>query len=143
MHVSLTVNSPRSSSLLIHAALKVFTWANANIFAEPREMPATAADHTLASTSAKRRHGHQQTQSVTQPQLFVEQSTRVARRLSLFPMPLACLIMLMLSKYSTYRPRRRQRRATKLQTAMVAIAKCYLWRLAGACSISLVGSSSA
>ncbi|KAJ2458392.1 hypothetical protein GGI03_005833, partial [Coemansia sp. RSA 2337] len=96
MHVSLTVNSPRLSSLLIHAALKVFTWAKANIFAESREMPATAADQTLASTPAKLRRGHQQTQSVTQPQLFIEQSTRVARHLGLSPMPLACLITLML-----------------------------------------------
>ncbi|KAJ2066952.1 hypothetical protein GGI08_001617 [Coemansia sp. S2] len=96
MHGSLTVNSPRSSSLLIHAALKVFTWAKANIFAESHEMPATAAYQTLASIPAKRRCGHQRTQSVTQPQLFVEQSTRVARRLGLSPMPLACLIMLML-----------------------------------------------
>ncbi|KAJ2049344.1 hypothetical protein H4S04_003284 [Coemansia sp. S16] len=96
MHELLTVNSPRSSSLLIHAALKVFTWAKANIFAESREMPATAAEQTPASTPAKRRRGHQRTQSVTQPQLFVEQSTRVARRLGLSPMPLACLIMLML-----------------------------------------------
>ncbi|KAJ2340077.1 hypothetical protein GGH92_006428 [Coemansia sp. RSA 2673] len=96
VHGLLRVNSPRSSSLLIHAALKVFTWEKANIFAEPREMPATAADQTLASIPAKRRCGHQRTQSVTQPQLFVEQSTRVARRLGLSPMPLACLIMLML-----------------------------------------------
>ncbi|KAJ2036539.1 hypothetical protein H4S03_003574 [Coemansia sp. S3946] len=77
-------------------ALKVFTWAKANIFAESREMPATAADQTLASTLAKRRRSHQRTQSVTQPQLFVEQSTRVARRLGLSPMPLACLITPML-----------------------------------------------
>ncbi|KAJ2051673.1 hypothetical protein GGH13_008591, partial [Coemansia sp. S155-1] len=96
MHVSLTVNSLQSSSLLIHAALKVFTWAKANIFAESREMPATTADQTLASTTAKWRHAHQRTQSVTQPQLFVEQSTRVARRLGLSPIPWACLIMLML-----------------------------------------------
>ncbi|KAJ2014154.1 hypothetical protein GGI14_005009, partial [Coemansia sp. S680] len=75
IHGSLTVNSPRSSSLLIHAALKVFTWATANIFAESREMPATAAEQTLASIPAKRRRGHQRMQSVTQPQLFVEQST--------------------------------------------------------------------
>ncbi|KAJ2871762.1 hypothetical protein H4R27_006712 [Coemansia aciculifera] len=59
-------------------------------------MPATATDPTPTSTPAKRRRGHQRTQSVTQPQLFVEQSTRVARRLGLSPMPLACLIMLML-----------------------------------------------
>ncbi|KAJ2094282.1 hypothetical protein GGI09_005491 [Coemansia sp. S100] len=96
MHGSLMDNPPRSSSLLIHAALKVFTWEKANICAESREIPATAADQTLASTPAKRRRGHQRTQSVTQPQLFVEQSTRVARRLGLSPMPLACLIMLML-----------------------------------------------
>ncbi|KAJ2350903.1 hypothetical protein GGH92_002122 [Coemansia sp. RSA 2673] len=96
MHGSLTDNLPQSSSLLIHAALKVFTWAKANIFAESRKMPATTADQTLASTPAKWRHGHQQTQSVTQPQLFVEQSTRVVRRLGLSPMPWACLIMLML-----------------------------------------------
>ncbi|KAJ2019514.1 hypothetical protein GGI14_001530, partial [Coemansia sp. S680] len=89
VHGSLTMNSPRSSSLLIHAALKVFAWAKANIFAESREIPATAADQTLASTPAKRRRGHQRSQSVTQPQLFVEQSTRVARRLGLSPMPLA------------------------------------------------------
>ncbi|KAJ2463122.1 hypothetical protein GGI03_004045 [Coemansia sp. RSA 2337] len=71
MHGLLTVNSPRSSSLLIHAALKVFTWAKVNIFAESREVPATVADQTQASTPAKRRRGHQRTQSVTQPQLFV------------------------------------------------------------------------
>ncbi|KAJ2046753.1 hypothetical protein GGI08_006447 [Coemansia sp. S2] len=46
-------------------------------------MPATAAEQTLASIPAKRRRGHQRMQSVTQPQLFVEQSTRVARRLGL------------------------------------------------------------
>ncbi|KAJ2060754.1 hypothetical protein GGI17_003554 [Coemansia sp. S146] len=96
MRGSLTVTSPRSSSILVHAALKVFAWAKANIFAESREMPATATDPTPTSTPAKRRRGHQRTQSVTQPQLFVEQSTRVARRLGLSPMPLACLIMLML-----------------------------------------------
>ncbi|KAJ2086218.1 hypothetical protein GGI16_006645, partial [Coemansia sp. S142-1] len=103
MHELLTVNSSRSSSLFIHAALKVFTWAKANIFAESREMPATTTDQTLASTPTKWRHGHQRTQSVTQLQLFIKQSTRVARRLSLSlavsacrSMPLACLIMLML-----------------------------------------------
>ncbi|KAJ2259561.1 hypothetical protein GGI01_003564 [Coemansia sp. RSA 376] len=61
MHGLLTVNSPRSSSLLIHAALKVFTWAKVNIFAESREVPATVADQTQASTPAKRRRGHQRT----------------------------------------------------------------------------------
>ncbi|KAJ2027742.1 hypothetical protein IWW57_002467 [Coemansia sp. S610] len=89
---SSVLTSPRSSSIIIHAALKVLTWAYASIFAESREVPATAADQT----PAKRRRGHQRTQSVTQPQLFVEQSTRVARRLGLSPMPLACLITLML-----------------------------------------------
>ncbi|KAJ2239031.1 hypothetical protein GGI13_008152, partial [Coemansia sp. RSA 455] len=75
MHGLLTDNLPRSSSLLIHAAFKVFTWTKTNIFAEPREMPATAADQTLASIPSKWRRGHQRTQSVTQPQLFIEQST--------------------------------------------------------------------
>ncbi|KAJ2406327.1 hypothetical protein GGI10_005229, partial [Coemansia sp. RSA 2530] len=89
---SSVLTSPRSSSLIVHAALKVLTWAYASIFADSREVPATAADQT----PAKRRRGHQRTQSVTQPQLFVEQSTRVARRLGLSPMPLACLITLML-----------------------------------------------
>ncbi|KAJ2071586.1 hypothetical protein GGH13_003259, partial [Coemansia sp. S155-1] len=53
MHGLLTDNLPRSSSLLIHAAFKVFTWTKTNIFAEPREMPATAADQTLASIPSK------------------------------------------------------------------------------------------
>ncbi|KAJ2466749.1 hypothetical protein GGI03_001935, partial [Coemansia sp. RSA 2337] len=63
MHGLLTDNLPRSSSLLIHAAFKVFTWTKTNIFAEPREMPATAADQTLASIPSKWRRGHQRTQS--------------------------------------------------------------------------------
>ncbi|KAJ2737083.1 hypothetical protein IW152_000346 [Coemansia sp. BCRC 34962] len=89
---SSVLTSPRSSSIIIHATLKAFTWAYASIFAEPPEVPTPAT----GQTPAKRRRGHQRTQSVTQPQLFVEQSTRVARRLGLSPMPLACLITLML-----------------------------------------------
>ncbi|ORX68208.1 hypothetical protein DL89DRAFT_27984 [Linderina pennispora] len=42
-----------------------------------------------ASTELGRAHGHRRTRSVTRPQLFVEQSSKVARRLGLSPMPLA------------------------------------------------------
>ncbi|KAJ2746992.1 hypothetical protein GGI20_000888 [Coemansia sp. BCRC 34301] len=93
-HEVTMATSPRSSSILVHAVLKAFAWMQANILAESRQPPALAANRTPAPS--RRRRGHQRTQSVTQPQLFVEQSTRVARRLGLSPMPLACLVMLML-----------------------------------------------
>ncbi|KAJ2005084.1 hypothetical protein GGI04_002383 [Coemansia thaxteri] len=81
--------APRTSSIIAHAAFKALAWAQVNLFAEARGVP------DAPQTNARRR-GHQRAHSVTQPQLFVEQSTRVARRLGLSPMPLACLIMLML-----------------------------------------------
>ncbi|PIA19171.1 DUF747-domain-containing protein [Coemansia reversa NRRL 1564] len=44
--------------------------------------------------------GRRRTRSATKPQLFVDQSSRVARRLGLAPQPLACMVILMLGQVS-------------------------------------------
>ncbi|KAJ1952922.1 hypothetical protein GGI12_006125, partial [Dipsacomyces acuminosporus] len=71
----------------------VFSWARSSLLAEP-------SDHAEGSKSAQQtqdREGtHKRARSATQPQLFVEQSSKVARRLGLSPMPIACMIILML-----------------------------------------------
>ncbi|KAJ1820151.1 hypothetical protein LPJ75_001013, partial [Coemansia sp. RSA 2598] len=101
----------RSSSILVHAALRAIAWVQANLLPEPRAVHgdsqqlgpdgASGAGRPPSSSSGAaasygRRRGHRRVQSVTQPQIFVEQSSRVARRIGLSPMPLACLITLML-----------------------------------------------
>ncbi|KAJ1834689.1 hypothetical protein LPJ63_001739 [Coemansia sp. RSA 2711] len=73
----------RSASILSHAVFKVVAW-----------MQASGGNPELAHS--ERRSRHRRTQSTTRPQLFVDQSSRVARRLGLAPLPLACMIMLML-----------------------------------------------
>lgn len=67
-----------SSSILTHAVVRMFGWLGSHVFAEGS-----------ATTNNNRSSG-------TNPQLFVEQSSRVARRIGLSPIPMACLIMLML-----------------------------------------------
>ncbi|KAJ2554668.1 hypothetical protein EV175_002517 [Coemansia sp. RSA 1933] len=91
----------RSSSILTHAALRILEWVRGDDEADDQQHIAnhqnTANDDgNSKSGSRSRRRGHQRTHSVTKPQLFVEQSTRVSRRLGLSPMPLACLIILVL-----------------------------------------------
>ncbi|KAJ1858603.1 hypothetical protein GGH12_000527 [Coemansia sp. RSA 1822] len=80
--VSIERPRTRSASILSHAAFKIATWIW------------TSRD--TAETLPPRRRVHQRTQSTTRPQLFVDQSSRVARRLGLAPLPLACMVMLML-----------------------------------------------
>ncbi|KAJ2217334.1 hypothetical protein EV179_000484 [Coemansia sp. RSA 487] len=84
----------RSSSVLTHAALRVLEWMRGDDEAEDQKPNEDSENHI--NKSCNRRRGHQRTHSVTKPQLFVEQSTRVSRRLGLSPMPLACLIILVL-----------------------------------------------
>ncbi|KAJ1722775.1 hypothetical protein LPJ53_002831 [Coemansia erecta] len=104
----------RSSSILVHAALKAIAWVHSALLsdsdddaprstsAERRVSDATASRPSmqLHPSSYGRSRGHRRVQSVTQPQIFVEQSSRVARRIGLSPMPLACLITLMLMQVS-------------------------------------------
>ncbi|KAI9501780.1 eukaryotic membrane protein family-domain-containing protein [Coemansia spiralis] len=80
----------RSSSILVHAVVKAFEWIKINTGQGSNE------DDSGLLHNNRRLYGHQRKHSVTKPQLFVEQSTRVSRRLGLSPMPLACLITLML-----------------------------------------------
>ncbi|KAJ2454899.1 hypothetical protein EV183_001160 [Coemansia sp. RSA 2336] len=75
----------RSSSILTHAMVKLFIWLRYG-----RDAAAPAAE------SSNSRHRHRRTQSSTRPQLFVDQSSRVARRLGLAPLPMACMVILML-----------------------------------------------
>ncbi|KAI7834952.1 eukaryotic membrane protein family-domain-containing protein [Kickxella alabastrina] len=107
----------RSSSILVHAALKLYAWVQGNLLSETIDNKDKDNDGNSAGSqsgercasdvegrsslsahanSFSRQCEHQRVQSVTRPQLFVEQSSRVARRLGLSPMPIACMIMLML-----------------------------------------------
>ncbi|KAJ2708105.1 hypothetical protein FB645_000214 [Coemansia sp. IMI 203386] len=111
----------RSSSILVHAALKAIAWVQTNLLSDSatvrsndqQEESQDSPDQRRSSNAASRpsssgvstagygrRRGHRRVQSVTQPQIFVEQSSRVARRIGLSPMPLACLITLMLMQVS-------------------------------------------
>ncbi|KAJ2501907.1 hypothetical protein GGH96_001550 [Coemansia sp. RSA 1972] len=81
--VSIERPRTRSSSILSHAAFKIATWV-------------WASRGTAETLPPVRRVQHQRTHSTTRPQLFVDQSSRVARRLGLAPLPLACMVMLML-----------------------------------------------
>ncbi|KAJ2778760.1 hypothetical protein H4R18_004415 [Coemansia javaensis] len=87
----------RSASVLGHAALRTLQWVRSSVFAD-----APGADAGRGSGDAPRpgRPGHRRTGSTTRPQLFVDQSSRVARRLGLAPLPLACLIILMVVQVS-------------------------------------------
>ncbi|KAJ1736229.1 hypothetical protein LPJ61_000013 [Coemansia biformis] len=96
-----------SSSVLGHAALKAYAWVRASMYAAPPGAATDAAssgrdsaETVESSDSRQRRRGHQRTGSTTRPQLFVDQSSRVARRLGLAPLPLACLVILMLMQVS-------------------------------------------
>ncbi|KAJ2852702.1 hypothetical protein IWW36_000059 [Coemansia brasiliensis] len=77
----------RSSSILTHAMIKLFIWLR---YGRNATTPASN------SSSSSSRYRHRRTQSSTRPQLFVDQSSRVARRLGLAPLPMACMIILML-----------------------------------------------
>ncbi|KAJ2402934.1 hypothetical protein GGI23_000358 [Coemansia sp. RSA 2559] len=85
----------RSSSILMHTALRVLEWVRGDDEAEEQQRDGDSHSRENNSCS-RRRRGHQSAHSVTKPQMFVEQSTRVSRRLGLSPMPLACLIILVL-----------------------------------------------
>ncbi|KAJ2653881.1 hypothetical protein IWW40_000165 [Coemansia sp. RSA 1250] len=76
-----------SSSILTHAMVKLFIWLRYG-----HNAPAAAS----AAESSSRRYHHRRTQSSTRPHLFVDQSSRVARRLGLAPLPMACMVILML-----------------------------------------------
>ncbi|KAI8323096.1 DUF747-domain-containing protein, partial [Martensiomyces pterosporus] len=71
-----------------HAFITKLNWIRPEIYSHYIDI--------LSRDLACSRSGTAARASVTQPQLFVDQSSRVARRLGLSPMPLACLIMLML-----------------------------------------------
>ncbi|KAJ2788054.1 hypothetical protein GGI15_000229 [Coemansia interrupta] len=104
----------RSSSILVHAALKAIAWVHSALLSDSdNDAPNSTSTERRVSDAADirssmqlrpanygRRRGHRRVQSVTQPQIFVEQSSRVARRIGLSPMPLACLITLMLMQVS-------------------------------------------
>ncbi|KAJ2361546.1 hypothetical protein IW150_007218, partial [Coemansia sp. RSA 2607] len=104
----------RSSSILVHAALKAIAWVHSTLLADSANDTSSnvSTERTVSDTAEGRpsvqlhsdgygrRRGHRRVQSVTQPQIFVEQSSRVARRIGLSPMPLACLITLMLMQVS-------------------------------------------
>ncbi|KAJ2617883.1 hypothetical protein H4S08_000118 [Coemansia sp. RSA 1365] len=83
---------PHSTSILSHAAMKTFAFVRANLLTD-------SSDGTMSNTIPSER-GRRRTRSVTKPQLFVDQSSRVARRLGLAPHPLACMVILMLGQVS-------------------------------------------
>ncbi|KAJ2853993.1 hypothetical protein J3B02_002887 [Coemansia erecta] len=104
--------SSSSSSILTHMVLMAIAWVQTNLLSDSRalhdddddddddrRMPDSEGTSGMSAGFGRRR-GHRRTQSVTQPQIFVEQSSRVARRIGLSPMPLACLITLMLMQVS-------------------------------------------
>ncbi|KAJ2770151.1 hypothetical protein IWQ56_002275 [Coemansia nantahalensis] len=109
----LAAGCPRthSSSVLGHAVLKALAWARSSVGTEPADRAADGAaggggssrssvETVRVSESRRRRRGHRRVGSTTRPQLFVDQSSRVARRLGLAPLPLACLVILMVAQVS-------------------------------------------
>ncbi|KAJ2084191.1 hypothetical protein H4R24_000264 [Coemansia sp. RSA 988] len=84
--------SLRSTSILSHVVMKVFRFMRANL--------ATDLFGGIPADTPQSERGHRRTRSVTKPQLFVDQSSRVARRLGLAPQPLACMVILMLGQVS-------------------------------------------
>ncbi|KAJ2581312.1 hypothetical protein EV177_010461, partial [Coemansia sp. RSA 1804] len=91
---STSMTQPRSSSILVHTALKVLEWVRGDEDTDDRRHNHTTQDHDTDNNNTPKRTHQRTSQSVTKPQLFFEQSTRVSRRLGLSPMPLACLIIL-------------------------------------------------
>ncbi|KAJ1957527.1 hypothetical protein EC988_000783 [Linderina pennispora] len=93
---------PPASSVLTHAVGKLSAWVKVHLVPDS-DITVIESDSEVddegtarASTELGRARGHRRTRSVTRPQLFVEQSSKVARRLGLSPMPLACMVTLML-----------------------------------------------
>ncbi|KAJ1737900.1 hypothetical protein LPJ72_000055 [Coemansia sp. Benny D160-2] len=91
---STSMARPRSSSILVHTALKVLEWVRGDEDTDGRQHNHTAQARDTDNNLTPKRTRERTSQSVTKPQLFFEQSTRVSRRLGLSPMPLACLIIL-------------------------------------------------
>ncbi|KAJ2522607.1 hypothetical protein GGI11_001693 [Coemansia sp. RSA 2049] len=89
-----SMTRPRSSSILVHTALKVLEWVRGDEDTDGRQHNHTAQARDTDNNLTPKRTHQKTSQSVTKPQLFFEQSTRVSRRLGLSPMPLACLIIL-------------------------------------------------
>ncbi|KAJ2797548.1 hypothetical protein H4R20_005144, partial [Coemansia guatemalensis] len=81
-----------STSILSHAVMKVFAFARASLLAD--------SSSGVPTDTTRSDRGHRRTRSETKPQLFVDQSSRVARRLGLAPQPLACMVILMLGQVS-------------------------------------------
>ncbi|KAJ2725497.1 hypothetical protein GGI07_001253 [Coemansia sp. Benny D115] len=125
-----------SPSILAHATLKAVSWMQKNLLGDTDAATGTVEDGDRTSEAYGRRRGHQRVQSVTQPQLFVGQSSRVARRLGLSPMPLACLITLMLAQVAhilmqSSRPQYTETGTAALATAAGASSGGSPWLVAG------------